>query len=142
MVNVAERPKDPTLTLYTWFPLFCQKFWSMLPKNLMTQLSPVHPIPSHLSKGLVNVAEKPNDSTLTCTPSSLSFAKSFGQCCQKPNDSTLTCTTVSLSFVSRPIVGSDDSCDLVSWFSVEVVFALSCAISWRSRFIEDSIFWF
>jgi hypothetical protein len=27
-------------------------------------------------------------------------------------------------------------------FSVEVVFALSRAISWRSQFIEDSIFWF
>jgi hypothetical protein len=72
-----------TITLYAWFPLFCQKFWSMLPKNLLTQLSPVHPVPSLLSKGLVNVAEKPNDSTLTCTPGSLSFVKSFGQCCRK-----------------------------------------------------------
>jgi len=46
------------------------------------------------------------------------------------------------STLSRPIVGCDDSCDLVSWFFSWGCFALSRAISWRSQFIEDSIFWF
>ena len=62
--------------LYTRFPLFCQKFWSMLPKNLTIQLSP-------------------------STPGSLSFAKSFGQCCQKPNDWTLTLYTWSPLFCQK-----------------------------------------
>jgi hypothetical protein len=36
--------------------------------------------------------------------------------------------------VSRPIVGCDASCDLVSWFFSWGCFAWSRAISWRSQF--------
>ena len=55
--------------------------------------------------------------------------------------------TVSTALQPRPemseaIVGCDDSCDLVSWFFSWGCFALSRAISWRSQFIEDSIFRF
>ena len=52
------------------------------------------------------------------------------------------CKNTKTTSLSRPIVGSDDSCDLVSWFFSWGYFALSRAISWRSQFIEDSIFWF
>ena len=38
--------------------------------------------------------------------------------------------------VSRPIVGCDDSCDLVSWFFSWGCFAWSRAISWGSQFIN------
>jgi hypothetical protein len=55
----------------------------------------------------------------------------FKKCCEVERDF--------FGSVSRPIVGSDDSCDLVSWFSSSGCFALSRAISWRSRFIEE---WF
>jgi hypothetical protein len=48
----------------------------------------------------------------------------------------------SLCMLSRPIVDCDESCDLVSGFFSWGCFALSRAISWRSRFIEDSNFWF
>ena len=38
--------------------------------------------------------------------------------------------------MSRPIVGCDDSCYLISWFISWGCFALSRAISWRGQFID------
>jgi len=52
--------------------------WLKWPDHHLVRL-----VPSVLPKVLVNVAEKPTDSTLTCTPGSLSFVKRFGQCCRK-----------------------------------------------------------